>query len=191
MSRIVELVAENLHGRPVGALADAIHEDRRRTGRVAVSALTAIFGKLRDLLKTDVAAEELHRSVTAGYDRTLLEDLPRYFARPEDASPAADDLLGRDRPGIEERLARQLAVPEGAIHHLVTRLVPVVMSALAVHASTEKLDARGLANEIVGDARELWQKEPESIDAMRRLVATDSDRIETSSAVDVGIGALG
>lgn len=172
---LVGMLADHLTPEAFRELGRAIGAEQTAARRSTASAVTMLLGALVRSLTSDVAAQELHRSIVSGYDGHLLDRVEEFLAGRLPQPAPANDVLGYSRGTIEQNLSQRTGLRPESTHRLISLLAPLFMSLLAARQREGELDSQRLADEIVREHQEIWQKEPQAMESLSRLLEEQGD----------------
>ncbi len=135
MNGILDLLAQNLGGAPMGQLAQAIGADEQQTQRAVGAALPAILSAMRQNTASPDGAQQLFGALQRDHDGSLLDNLSALLGgqaqgRAADGGGILGHILGGRRPELEQGVAQASGLNMSQVARLLPLLAPIVMAAL-------------------------------------------------------------
>jgi hypothetical protein len=162
---ILDLLAQNLGGAPMGQLARTIGADEGQTQRAVGAALPAILAALNRNTNAPGGAEALAGAVRQDHDGSLLDNLGGLLSgaasgRAADGGGILGHILGGQRPQVEQGVAQASGLDLSQVAKLLPLLAPLVMAAIGRTTRQQNLDAGSLSSMVGQEAQVARQAAP-------------------------------
>jgi hypothetical protein len=163
MNGILDLLAQNLDGAQMTQLARTIGADERQTQQA-----TALLTALNRNAHAPQGAESLLGALQRDHDGSLLDNLSGFLGgsvsgRQTDGGGILGHILGGQRGGVEEGVARASGLDLATVRRLLPLLAPLVMAALGRRQREAGLTPDGL-NDLLGqESRRARQAAPDGL----------------------------
>jgi hypothetical protein len=182
MPSLFDTLTQSLGASEVAQLGQQIGADPATTSSAVSAALPLLLGALARNSAQPDGADALAGALARDHDGSILDDVSGYLsgASTNAAGAGADGagilghLLGRQQPAMAAAVGQSSGLDAGSAARLLQLLAPIVMGSLGRHASTQGLDASGLASLLGQEQQGLAQRNP-TLSGLMSLLDTNHD----------------
>jgi hypothetical protein len=191
MSSLFETLTQTLGSQAVGQLGQQIGADHASTSTAVATALPMLIGALARNASQPQGAEALAGALARDHDGSILDDVQGYLtgagasasaaATPGVTTGASADgagilghLLGGQRSAVEAAVGQTSGLSADSSAKLLELLAPLVMGSLGRTASTQGLDASGLAG-LLGQEHQNLTQSGAIMSGLMNLLDTNHD----------------
>jgi hypothetical protein len=163
MSSLFETLTQSLGANGLGQLGQQIGADPATTSTAVSTALPMLLGALARNAAQPNGAAAIQGALARDHDGSILDDVEGYLGAPNagaDGSGILGHLLGGQRSAVEAAVGQSAGLSSGSTARLLELLAPLVMGSLGRTASTQGLDASGLAGLLGQQHQDLHQSNP-------------------------------
>jgi hypothetical protein len=185
MSSLFETLTQTLGSQAVGQLGQQIGADHASTSTAVATALPMLIGALARNASQPQGAKAIAGALARDHDGSILDDVQGYLAS-GGASAAASTgasadgagilghLLGGQRSAVEAAVGQTSGLSADSSAKLLELLAPLVMGSLGRTASTQGLDASGLAG-LLGQEHQNLTQSGAIMSGLMNLLDTNHD----------------
>jgi hypothetical protein len=185
MSSLFETLTQTLGSQAVGQLGQQIGADHASTSTAVATALPMLIGALARNASQPQGATAIAGALARDHDGSILDDVQGYLAS-GGASAAASTgasadgagilghLLGGQRSAVEAAVGQTSGLSADSSAKLLELLAPLVMGSLGRTASTQGLDASGLAG-LLGQEHQNLTQSGAIMSGLMNLLDTNHD----------------
>jgi hypothetical protein len=185
MPSLFETLTQSLGSQAVGQLGQQIGADHASTSTAVATALPMLIGALARNASQPQGAAALAGALARDHDGSILDDVQGYLASGGasaattpgaglDGAGILGHLLGGQRSAVEAAVGQTSGLSADSSAKLLELLAPLVMGSLGRTATTQGLDASGLAG-LLGQEHQNLTQSGAIMSGLMNLLDTNHD----------------